>query len=180
MTFILLIIKAAVLIFFGCCHADQAKFYAPSEASIQVDKVISCAEKIIEKKYKIIACGTGIGMPGGIVEELGLAFHTDRTITKAELRILLINCAQILLHEVISNIKIQPFLIKTPFTIKDVEIIIYNHDKNGRSSYDPDVSVASISGGVLEYRSIDPDNPFNYKNIVEETYEEALKIYQNP
>lgn len=164
----------------GYYMPDYLEGYQPSEASIQVDKVISCAEKNIEKKYKMKVCGTGIGMPGGIVEELGLAFHTDRTITKAELRILLINCAQILLHEVVSNIKIQPFLIKTPFTIKDVEIIIYNHDKNGRSSYDPDVSVASISGGVLEYRSIDPDNPFNYKNIVEETYEEALKIYQNP
>jgi len=63
--------------------------------------------------------------------------------------------------------------LKRPFTIKDIEITIYNHDKNGHGLKDPEISVVSISDGILEYNTIDPEDSFSYKNKFKETYEEA-------
>jgi hypothetical protein len=40
---------------------------------------------------------------------------------------------------------------------------------------DPQISVANISQGRLNYSTIDPEDSFKYKNEYEESYEEALK-----
>lgn len=164
-------------IFYGFCMPIYLDGYQP-DVSVLVDIVTARAEKIIEKKYKLKACGAGIGMPGGIVEHLGLAFNTNKPLTKDQLRILLIEFAQILLHEVTSNKEIQPFLIQTPFTLNNIQIIFYNNNIDGREVFDPGISTAQILSGVLDYRTIDPDT-FRYKKIVEEPYEEALKILQS-
>ncbi len=62
-----------------------------------------------------------------------------------------------------------------PFTIENIQIIIYNHDKNGREVYDPEISTAEISQGILSYQTADSNDTFKYKNEFTETYEEALK-----
>jgi hypothetical protein len=79
-----------------------------------------------------------------------------------------------LLHYINENNEIQNFLKEPPFTIRNVEIIIYNHDKQGRSLSDPEISMARISQSILIYRTIDPQDFFKYKNEYEESYDEAL------
>ena len=59
------------------------------------------------------------------------------------MRELLIKSAQELLNQINENKEIQEFLKERPFTIKNVQIIIYNHDKNGQEVYDPDISGSS-------------------------------------
>ncbi len=55
-----------------------------------------------------------------------------------------------------------------------MQIIIYNHDKEGRSLVDPNISNAQISEVILTYRAIDPQDSFKYKSRFTESYQEAL------
>ncbi len=96
------------------------------------------------------------------------------------MRELLIKSSAELLRLVNENKEIQKFLKGGPFTIKNIEIIIYNHDENGFHLKDPQISVSNISQGQLSYSTIDPEDSFKYKNEYEESYEEALKALSNP
>ena len=76
--------------------------------------------------------------------------------------------------------EIQKFLKERPFTIKNIQIIIYNYDKEGREVYDPGIATAQISEGVLTYRTVDSTDTFKFKQQFEESYEEALKALSAP
>jgi hypothetical protein len=159
-------------------NKDQS--YHPSEGEQLVNSLLPKAAGIIQDKYKIIPCGTGVSMPGGPIQKLALCFSTKYPYTKEELRGLLIKSAQALLDQVHENNEIQKFIKKPPFNIKNIQIIIYNSDKNGREVYDPGISTAEISEGTLTYQTVDSNDTFNYQNEFEESYEEALKILEGP
>ena len=152
--------------------------YHPSQAEQLVNSVLAKTAETIKKKYKLKPCGQGAAMPGGPIQELILCFDTKDQFTKEELRGLLIKSAQELLNQINENKDMQPFLIKQPFTIENVEIIIYNVDRNGMDLRDPAISIAQISQGRLIYRTNDPEDYFKYKNQYEETYNEALKALE--
>jgi hypothetical protein len=177
-TIILLII---LLIFTGfVMKTTQQQEYHPSKGEQLVNAILASAAKTIKDKYDIKPCGMGAAMPGGPIQELTLCFDTKHPYTKGQLRELLIKSARELLHQINENNEIQEFLKERPFSIKNVEIIIYNHDKNGRGLCDPEISTARISQTVLIYRTIDPQDSFKYKNEFEESYEEALKALSTP
>jgi hypothetical protein len=152
----------------------------PSQAEIQVNETLNKTAQLIKKRYKKMrASGEGAAMHGGIVRELMLAFDTSGPFTKEYLRQLLIEIAQDLLDQINTNKDLQPFLIKSPFTIENVQIIIYNSDKNGREVYDPGISIAEISQGILTYKTVDSNDTNKYKNRFKETYDEALAIVKS-
>ncbi len=144
-----------------------------------VNSVLESTAKVIKKKYNIKPSGEGAAMPEGIIGELTLTFDTNDKLSKEQLRKLLIECAKELVAQVKMNNSIEPFLAKTPFSIENVQIIIYNHDKEGRGLRDPEISTAEISHGVLTYRTLDPNDRFRFKNQFEETYNEAVNVLQN-
>ena len=164
------------LIFTAFVMYNKPQSYHPSEAEQQVNKILSIAASIIKNKYDLNLCGVGASMPGGPIQRLTLCFTTKRPHTQDELRKLLIQCSQELLSQVDLNQDIQAFLKYRPFTIKNIHIEIYNHDRSGRTVHDPQISTADISRGVLTYLTIDPDDTFKYKNECTETYEEAVKL----
>ena len=135
--------------------------------------------KVINKKYHIRPCGAGVAMPEGPIRSLTLCFSTKKTAKMEELRILLIQSAKELVDYVINNEEIQPFLKVRPFTIENVQIIIYNHDASGRHVYDPDILTAEISDSYLTYRTVESKENFKLKNEFKETYEEALEKNKN-
>ena len=168
-----------VLIFMGF-NMKNHQGYCPSEGEERVNKLLSNTAKIIQSKYGLQPCGVGVAMPGGPIKEVTLCFDSKNIFTKEQLRTLLIESSKELLDQVKSDEKIQKFLKEKPFTIKNVEIIIYNHDKNGQRLCDPEICVARISDGLLIYRTLDPVNEFKYKNRFSETYEEALNLLNLP
>ncbi len=165
-----------LLIFTGFTKQE----YHPSKGGQLVNSLLAKAAKIIKDKYKVNPCGVGVAMPGGPIQEVTLCFDTKFPYTKEQLRELLINTSVELLRQVNENKEIQEYLKERPFTIKNIEIIIYNHDENGFGLKDPQISVANISQGVLNYSTIDPEDSFKYKNEYEESYEEALKALSTP
>jgi len=118
-------------------------------------------------------------MPGGPIRELCLSFKTTTRLTREGLRSLLIQLADILINQVNMNEDIQPFLFNTPFNVGNVQIIIFNNEKDGRELLDPEISTAEISHSSLTYRTLDPNNNFRFKNEFKETYDEALNALQN-
>lgn len=151
--------------------------FKPSKAEIFIGETFSNAENNIKKKYpNIHTCGSGISMPGGPIRELTLCFQTKGPLTKEYLRKLLVECANELLNQINSHEDSQQFLIQYPFKIENVQIIIYNNGKNGENVFDPEICIASMTNGILTYKTDDPETKYKFKNIFSETYEEALEI----
>jgi hypothetical protein len=149
--------------------------YPLSKGEQLVNSTLAKTAKIIKQKYNLNPCGTGAAMPGGPIQELTLCFNTKFPYSKEQLRTLLIQSSQELLNQVTENSEIQEFLAVRPFTIKNIQIIIYNSEKSGREVFDPGISTTEISQGILTYQTVDSKNTFKYKNEFEESYEEALK-----
>lgn len=140
-----------------------------------VNITLAKSAKIIQTKFNLRPSGTGAAMPGGPIQGLTLCFDTNFPLTKDQLRELLIKSARELLIQVTENSEIQQYLKHPPFVLENVQIILYNLEKDGREVYDPGISTAEIDEGILTFRSVDPDDTFKYKNTYTETYKEALE-----
>ena len=169
-----LIILLAVIGFVALKYQE----YPISKGEQLVNSTLAKTAKIIRDKYNLRPCGEGAAMPGGPIQALTLCFVTKYPYTKEWLRLLVIESAHELLKQVNENNEIQLFLYE-PFTIKNIQIIIYNHDKDGREVYDPGFSGVQISEGILTFKTVDKSNTFRFKDRFEETYEEALEKIRN-
>ncbi len=149
------------------------------KAEAAAGQILSQGSRVLSEKYKIYCCGSGVSMPGGIVQKFNLSFTITGHCEKEYLRKTLIECAHDLLQIINSDKEIQPFLIKNPFTIENVQIVYFIYDKNGLNVVDPLITTAQIAHNYLIYRTLDRDNTFNYKNEFTESYEEALKFLEN-
>lgn len=173
--FFSLLLSCVFLMLFCGFHAES---YRPSQGEALANSVLDIASNSIMSKFKIKNCGKGAAMPGGPVKELTLCFETKEQFSKADLRKILIESANEFVSIINGNSELQPFLKHKPFKIENIEIIIYNHDANGRGLHDPEISTTRISQGCLIYRTIDPEDSFKIKNTFEESYENALNALQ--
>ena len=160
--------------------AEDVEVFEPSKATLLVNKVVGKTQRILVKKYPFKTIGVGLGMPEGIIEAVDLSFYSTEKLTKEILRMRLIDSAQELLKQINNNEEIQSYLIKSPFTIENVQIIIYNSDIDGMDLYDPEICVAEISYGILTYNTNDPEDEYKYKNEFIETYDDALRALLAP
>ena len=153
--------------------------YKISRGEELVNETIGRTAKLIRDKYGLKPCGSGAAMPGGPIQKLNLCFDTKSVKTREELRVLLIQTAHEMVKLVVENEEMQQYLKDPPFTIRNVQIIIYNEDGSGEDLLDPEISSAQIVNGNLDYATIDPEDTYTYKNWYKETYEEALKLAPN-
>ncbi len=174
-----IIVLIILIIFTGFIMANKDQSY-PSKGEQIVNSILAKTAQTIEKKYYVKPCGVGAAMPGGPIQILTLCFDTKSIHTKEQLREVLVTSAQELLRQVNENNDIQEFLKERPFTIKNIQIIIYNHDKNGREVYDPNTSGIQIAQGILTFRTVDKSDTFRFKDQFEESYDEALKALSKP
>lgn len=151
----------------------------PHPAEVIANEILFDVAKVIKKKYKIKERGIGSGMPDWIIESFSIEFETKGPFPKSQLRKILLDSADELTNHINSNNEVQKYLVKRPFNINDVDIIIYNHDKDRREVYEPEIATAYISQGRLIFHTLDRGQ-LGFKNTYEETYEEALQKLQNP
>jgi hypothetical protein len=173
----LFLVLIVVFVGYRMLHEREDPYLSPEEKL--VNNIIGKSARIIKEKYDLHPCGAGSSMPGGIVRKLILCFDTKEILTKEELRKLVIQCANEMLNPVLVCDEIQQYLVKRPFTIENIEVIIFNKDKKGSIGYAPLISTAQILQGILTYRSFDQDDIFKLKNEYNETYKEAMKICGN-
>ena len=140
-----------------------------------VNNLLAKTANIVKIKYNLTPSGSSASMPGGPIRKLSLCFNTQYPHTQDQLRELLLKSADELVIQVNRSNEIQEYLNEPPFTIKNVQIIIYNHDEEGQMLYDPQILTAELSNNILTYRTAQSDGTLKLKQQFTETYEEALK-----
>ena len=115
------------------------------------ENVLSQAAQIIGKKYNLKYIGGG-GSAVNQITFFAISLAGDNAYSREQLRRILIQSSKIFLQVINTHKKVQQHLSKRPFTIEDIEITIFNHDKDGRDLVDPLISTGDISEGIL-YRS---------------------------
>ncbi|PJD97249.1 MAG: hypothetical protein CK425_03795 [Parachlamydia sp.] len=166
-------ILLSVIIAFFSLFSREIDQNNPAEIA---GEILERTATFANKRYPLHTCGTIMGMPNGNVQVLGLCFQAKTLLSRDQLRSLTIKCATELIQQINSNEHIQRFLVKRPFTMQEVQIIIYNKDKNGDEPHDPLIATAQISKGILTFRTTDPKHTYTYNNRFKETYEEAVEI----
>jgi hypothetical protein len=173
------IIKTA-LIFISLQNGLFGNYYM-SKNEEAVNRFIGQASRSFqlkpEWKKRITVCGTTKGMPGGIVENLGLAFDIKGPMSRDEIRKMLLEMGQQFLNKLNQDKQLQPYLQHRPFTPDDIDLSLYFRDSKNGGLRDPHIGYAALRYGKLVYCVIEeqngiPRDKFEYK----ETYEEALKL----
>lgn len=132
---------------------------------------------ILEKRYNIHPCGTGMN---GKFEYLELSFQMCDNISQGKVREILFDCSQEFLKRINANEKIQSYLKPYPFEQKNIGIVFFIRDEDNQDVFDPKICCAAIERGVFEYRTKTKENRFQYKETRKETFEQALsKIAQS-
>ncbi|PJD93786.1 MAG: hypothetical protein CK425_12415 [Parachlamydia sp.] len=147
----------------------------PSREQI-VNDLLYRIENSFEKKYKINAMATNIAMPGGVVKLLGLDFQVRGPLSKEEIRKMLITLEEDFLVFVNSDEAIKPHLKNYPFRIENIESTLFFIDSKRMELLDPNIGIAEVSGGSLEYKILSRTEGFlSIKSTSKESYEEALQ-----
>ena len=109
---------------------------------------------------------------------MGLCFQIQRPVSKEEGRKLLIDCAEELLSQINTHPDFQQFMHEYPFTVKNIEIVMYVSTETGGTIYHPEIAIFSLVNGQLCYRTNTPENRYIFFSKEKETYEEALRIIE--
>lgn len=59
-------------------------------------------------------------------------------------------------------------MIHYPFTLKDVEVVVFFYNGTSESVTYPDLNVAELTDGSYIFRTVDPQNPNKYKTQIAE------------
>ncbi|MES2199172.1 MAG: hypothetical protein V4489_03280 [Chlamydiota bacterium] len=133
--------------------------------------------KRLAQEKKLSAVGVGGGMLGDIYK-MSISFQLFHSVDQMEARQLLVDVINIYLQDINSSKAIRPYLHDYPFMPKNVQINIWvqNPDRS-------DVAVNQIAymvavNGMLEYDL--PRDPVtrDQRELLTETYAEAVKILQ--
>jgi hypothetical protein len=142
-----------------------------------VHEIMDETFELLGKKYKINPAGMGIN---GHFEYLELTFQLFDVLTQDQLREMLFDCSEVFLEKINSNEKVKPFLKDVPFTQKNIGIVFFIRDENNQDVSDPNFCCVSVRRGDFQFSTKTRENRYQYKNSIEETYEQAFsKIAQS-
>jgi hypothetical protein len=168
----LLIILCAFLL----CFSFSNKYEIPDYEKA-VNKQMDNSAKMLSRKYNIRPCATTVAMPGGGIQYLELKFDSLGPIPQDAIRRILINSVQDFLDNVNCDQALCAFLTNGHFGISEVGITLFFSDANRYPIKQPEIGIASIRKGELEYTRCDPnDISINGRTSITETYEEALQL----
>ena len=125
----------------------------------------------LKQERNLHAIGVGSGMMNQI-RMLALSFVYYKEIDIETAREILVSASDLFLENINSYEKIHPFLENYPFTTKNIEIAIFLLKPDGSKPSGGNLTVISITNGILSYKTDHPDDG-RLTRIYEETYEEA-------
>ncbi len=163
-----------LLINFSCSQPD------PYDYEVIADQITKQTILLLKKEKGLIAIGTGGGMMGDIYN-MGISFQYFHPVNLEEARKLLVYACQTYLNNINSNKEVRPYLHNYPFSIKNIEIRIWLRQPNGDFLPPNELEYFCSLNGILSYE-LSTYKQFDIPPILlEETYEEALKILEeNP
>ena len=140
--------------------------------------IIKVVSKRLNEKYglKLVAIGGGADEDGVWNLDGGYNRYGKKILDIEESRELILNCLKEFLYEANSNMEFRPFMKIYPFTEKNTSIAIFNYDEKRMEVHFPYISVISSYNGIISYRYLGPTLMDPYAKIVNETFEEALRL----
>lgn len=121
---------------------------------------------ILSKKYNICFCGSG-GRIKNKIETMAISFDCYKKLNEVTARELIVNCSEVFLNKINSNLKTS--LFNYPFQPSNIEVRIFIQNANPG-----DLIVISALNGKLVFRKYNEDE--SYETVLEEPYQEALRI----
>lgn len=164
-----------------------------------VDEIIADFAKDMKKKYELHFYGSGGSMPTD-VEKIEVLFISHQQSTVDDARKMEVNGIQSLLQRINAHEKLRPYLREYPFKTDRVGLSISFRTETDDRPLDGSVASVFLARNKIFYRSaeiqIEEPTPLTYMNeknevvkefigggpkeklipLMEETYEEALKI----
>lgn len=133
-------------------------------------KIIDQTVQEIKQEYGFFPIGVGMS---GRFKGVGISFQLYRPMEKNEARAIVFDCAKKLLKNIQSSEEIQPYLESQPFSLENVGITLYSVKEDYHLFPHPNIGVVKIGRDGLLFRTQDPDDKFKYKEVTEESFEEA-------
>ncbi|MFZ0565166.1 MAG: hypothetical protein WAM28_03175 [Chlamydiales bacterium] len=154
--------------------------YTISPREKAVNKALARNAKILAKKYHMNPVGNTVAMPGGDIQYLELEFQIHGPLSKNEIRKVLINSAHDFLADLNSDSELCSYLKNHSFSLKEIGLGLFLTDFSGRGLKDPEIGIAKISKGKLEYYKCDSvDMSVNGMIETQESYKTAIQILEN-
>jgi len=167
------ILSILFFVIFAMTRCDSLK-----EDEIIARRLMYRVIDVLESRYQLRYIAYSEAGDKNGYKKIGLDFNRFGKMSKDEGRKIIIDCVNVLLNEINSDPKLQPFLIDKPFTINNVRIVIIVFTSEGKDIFYPDIRVFSAFGGKINYSTKSPDHKYNYYTREEETFEEAMRIIE--
>ncbi len=168
-------VVAVLLTFMG--SKVNAKEYESPAYTQYVAEITRSFSKQIEKEFGVECEGSGGEMPYDI-EEISIKFAAYQRATVEQARELEVKITERFVQCINAHEKIRPFLREKPFPANRTSVAIAFYNRNNKRYTDGSVSYVSQINSRIYYRAEDPANPYVYKHIKDEPYEEARKIVE--
>ena len=172
---ITLLLLVFVAISSGC--SLNTKKEPLDKESFYIRKVLANTANNLEHSHDIHAAAFGMAAMEE-VESLKLHFQVNRKLSKDEIRPILLDCVAEMVKNVHECEGIQPYLLPEGFSEKNVEIGLYFSEKRKEVAH-PNIAVAAIYNGEIEYRTVLEGEPYKYHSDERESYEEAVAIVES-
>ena len=148
------------------------------EDEIVAHRLVYRVSDVLESRYQLRYVGYSEAGDKSGFTKIGLHFDRFGKLSKEEGRKVIVDCINVLLNEINSDTKLQPYLINKPFTVSNVDIVIIVFTSDQKSVFYPDINVFSTMKGKINYSTKSPDQKFGHYTEEEETFEEALQIVE--
>ncbi|MDP1835152.1 MAG: hypothetical protein Q8K75_04400 [Chlamydiales bacterium] len=176
---IFLVITTAIQLFSTHCFAVARPQCCRPNFDQAASLIINRSASKIENRYHIKCIGTGASMPGGPIRFITLSFQIRGGLSKEHLRKILLSSAQDILETAQEVPYLDACLYEPPFGIQSLDVVLFVYDRDGGNIYDPWITVANLSQGILQYKVKEQGSNFlKIKEGLTETYEEALKAIE--
>jgi hypothetical protein len=175
-------INVLVCLFFGCffmaCSSSTEAGYEMPEYAQRACMLRAKAAQALSDRHEMNQIGTAGGMIDS-VRMVGAGFQKVGSLSKDELRKIIVDCVDEFLVVFNEDEEIRSDLQNYPFESKNIEINIFVMTSDRGFVYYPDICTASFANGEISFRThikVDGDEIGRYETDSEETYEEALSI----
>jgi len=153
------------------------------ESPVYTQYVAEVTSSFLKEMYKEYGfeCGASWGRMPYDVEEISVSLVACQSATIEQAREIEIKTTERLVQIINAHEKIKPYLRERPFPSgrARVSIAFEKQRQKGMHSVDNNVVYVLQAKNRIYYQAENPDNPYVYKDIKDESYEEALKIVQS-
>lgn len=103
------------------------------------------------EKIGLTFSGISEASKDGKYQTIELLFNTTKTLTKAQGKKLILECAEDALTAFNSSFDLRPYMNEYPFTGKNINISIYVKPNQGKEVFYPDVCIFNFFDNSIEY-----------------------------